>query len=248
MPVKRANLSMRAAGQIAQIPVKVGDVVKAGDVLMRLDDAEVQAAVKIAQATLAQLKTGATKEDIAIAQANLDTAKAQLAKARAGATPEEIAMVKASLDRAAANLKNAQAEYDKVRDDPAIGMFPQSAALQAATEMYRIAEAQFQRALKGATPEDIRIAESAVTVAQANLNRVQAGARAEEIVAAQARLDQAQAALSSMILTAPFAGTIASINAREGETMTPGVTVIVLGDLKNFVWKLTTSAKRTSHA
>lgn len=233
VPVKRANLAFRVPGQIAQISVKVGDQVKAGDVLMRLEASEAEAAVKAVRATLAQLQAGATKEDLAIAQANLDMAKAQLLKVRAGATVEEATIAKASLDRAAANLKSAQAEYDKVRDDPAIGMFPQSAALQATIEQYRIAEAQYKRVAKGATPEDIRIAESAVAVAQANLNRVQAGARAEEMAAAQARLDQAQAVLSAMILTAPFAGTVASINAREGETISPGVSVITLGDLKN---------------
>jgi HlyD family secretion protein len=231
VPVKRATLAMRAAGQITQIPVKVGDQVKAGDVLVRLDDAEAQAAVKLAQAALAQLKAGASKEEIAIAQANLANAQAQLAKVRAGATPEDIAMAKASLDRAAALLKNAQAEYDKVKNDPYIGMMPQSAALESAYEQYRIAEAQYNRAVKGATAEDIRIAETAVAVAQANLSRVQAGARPEEIAAAQARLDQAQAALNLMTLTAPFAGTIASINAREGETILPGAPLVVLGDL-----------------
>lgn len=233
VPVKRAQLAMRTAGQVTQIPVKVGDPVQAGDVLLRLDDAEAQAAVKMAQATLAQLKAGATKEELAIAQANLDTAKAQLAKVRAGATPEEMAMAKASLDRAAANLKSAQAEYDKVKDDPAIGMFPQSAALQSAVEQYRIAEAQFQRVLKGATPEEIRIAEATVAAAQANLNRVQAGARPEEIAAAQARLEQAQAMLNAMTLTAPFAGTVAAINVREGETIVPGISAVTLGDLSH---------------
>lgn len=232
VPVKRANLAMRAMGSVKQIPVKVGDQVQAGAVLLRLDDAEVQAALKMAQATLAQLQAGATKEEIAIAKVNLETAQAQLAKVRAGATPEEIAIAKASLDRAAAILKNAQAEYDKVKHDPYIGMLPQSAALESAYEQYRIAEAQYNRAIKGATPEDIRIAEGAVAAAQANLQRLQAGARPEEIAATQARVEQAQAAVSAMTLTAPFAGIIAAINVREGETVTPGVPVIVLGDVR----------------
>ena len=231
VPVKRASLSFKVAGQVEKIPVEIGDKVKANAVLMRLDDAEAQAAVRIAQATLNQLKAGATKEDIAIAQANLDTAKAQLAKVRAGATQEDVAIVKAGLDRAGALLKNAQAEYDKVKDDPAIGMLPQSAALQSAYEQYRIAEAQYLKVTKGATPEDIRVAESAVNVAQANLNRVRAGARAEEIASAQARLTQAQTVLSAMTLNAPFAGTVVAIHAREGEIVSPGVPVITFGDL-----------------
>jgi HlyD family secretion protein len=231
VPVKRASLSFKVPGQVEKIPVKIGDSVKANVALIRLADAEAQAAVKIAQATLNQIKAGATKEDVAIAQANLDTAKAQLAKVRAGATQEDAAMAKASLDRAAALLKNAQAEYDKIKDDPAIGMYPQSAALQTAIEQYRIADAQYKKVVKGATLEDIRVAESAVNAAQANLDRVKASARPEEITMAQARMTQAQSALSAMTLNAPFAGTVVAINVREGEMVAPSVPVITFGDL-----------------
>ncbi len=247
VPVKRANLAFPIPGRVARIPVQVGDTVKAGAVLARLDAAELdaavaqaRAAVALAQANLAQLRAGASKEEIAAAEANLNTARAQLAKVRAGATPEEIAIAKASLDRAAAALQDAQAEYDKVKDDPAVGMYPQSAALQAATEQYRIAQARYQQVLKGATAEDLRIAESAVAVAQANLDRVKAKARPEEIAAAEARLNQAQAtlrqaqaALANATLHAPFAGTVAAISVREGETVSPGIAILALGDLSH---------------
>ncbi len=247
VPAKRANLSFKVPGQVVQVAVKAGDAVRRGDVLVRLDAAELDAAVAqarsavaLAQANLDQLKAGASKEDIATAEANLNTARAQLAKVRAGASAEDIAIAKASLDRAAAVLKDAQSEYDKVKNDPAIGMFPQSAALQAAFEQYKIAEARYKQVLKGASAEDIRIAEAAVAAAQAALDRVKAQARPEEIAAAQARLDQAQgalrqaqAALASATLTAPFDGTIAAVNVREGETVTPGIPVVTLGDLTN---------------
>jgi HlyD family secretion protein len=62
---------------------------------------------------------------------------------------------------------------------------------------------------------------------------VKAGARPEEIAAAQARLDQAQAALSAASLVAPFAGTVAAVNVKEGEMVAPGVPVVTLGDLSN---------------
>jgi HlyD family secretion protein len=246
LPVQRANLSFKVPGSVAQIAIKPGDVVKKGDVLIKLDSAELdaaavqaRAAVALAQANLNELKAGASAEDIAAAQANVATAQAQLAKVRAAATMEDVAMAKASLDRAATALKSAQADYDKIKDDPAAGMYPQSIVYQQATEQYRIAEARYKQVLKGATPEDIRVAESAVAVAQANLDRVKAKARPEEIAAAQARLDQAQgalqqaqAALNAATLDAPFAGTVAAVNLKEGELASPGVPVIVLGDIK----------------
>ncbi len=231
VPAKRANLSFKMAGQVVQIPPKQGDVVKQGDALMRLDDAELRAGVAVAQAQLDQLLAGATREQIAAAQAALEVAQAQLAKVRAGATAEDIAIAKATLDRAQAGLQDAQAAYDKIKDDPAAGMYPQAAAYQAAVQQLSIAQAGYQKVLKGATPEDIRIAEANVSAAQAEVKRVQAGARAEEIAAGQARLSQAKAALVAATLVAPFDGTIAAINIKEGEMATPGVPVVTLGDL-----------------
>ncbi len=231
LPVKRANMSFKMIGQVVEVKVKTNDVVKAGDVLVRLEAFELEAAVAAARAQLKQLQVGVSKEDIAVAQANLANAQAQLAKVRAPVAVEDVAMARASLERAAAILRDAQSQYDRVRNDPQVGMYPQSQAMHLATQDYRIAEARYAQVSKGATVEDVRIAETAVTVAQANLERVKVGARAEEIAAAQARLDAALATLNAATLTAPFAGTIATMNVREGEAVTPGVPVLSLGDL-----------------
>ncbi len=232
-PVKRANLALKMPGQALQVPVKAGDTVKKGDTLVRFDAAELEAAVAIAQANLNQLKNGATKEEIAAAQANVDTAVAQLEKVRAGATREDLLIAKANLERARSGLKDAQAAYDKIKDDPAAGMYPQSQAYEAAHQQYQVAEASYIKVLKGATPEEIRVAESAVAAAQAALNRVKSAARPEEVAAAQARLDQAKAGLAATVLAAPFDGTVAAVNVREGETVAAGVPVITLGDMSD---------------
>lgn len=233
VPVRRANLAFKISGQTAQIAVKAGDLVKRGDLLVRLEAEELVAAVALAQANLDQLRAGATKEELAAAQANLDSARAQLAKVRAGPSTEDLAIAKASLERAAAALKDAQSAYDRIRDDPAVGMYPQSAALQVASQEYKIAQARYDQVVKGPTAEDIRIAEAAFASAQAAFDRVKTGARPEEISSAQARLDQAKAALAGASLTAPFDGTVAAVHLREGESATPGVPVIALGDLSS---------------
>lgn len=231
LPAKRANLSFKVAGQVLQVVVQAGDKVKKGDALVRLDAADAQAAVAIAQSQLDLIKAGATKEEVAAAQAALEVTQAQLAKVRAGPTVEDVAMAKATLERAQSALKDAQSAYDKVKDDPAVGMYPQSQVLETAVQQFKIAEASYVKTLKGAAPEDIHIAEASVASAQANVNRVKAGARAEEIAAAQARLDQAKTALAAMTLTAPFDGLVAAVNIKEGETATPGESIITLGDV-----------------
>lgn len=245
LPERRANLAFRMAGQVVALPVKAGDVVKHGDLLARLDAGELEAAVAqakaglaAAQATLADLRAGASREDIAVAQAAVDTAKAELARVSAGATAEEIAMAQAGLVRAEADLRDAQAAYDGVKGMSIIGMLPESRALHLATQEYAMAKARYDLVVKGATPQQVAVAEAAVAAAQAGLDRAKAPARPEAVAAAQAVVDQAQAALhqataglTAASLTAPFAGTVASVGVNLGETVAPGVAVITVGDL-----------------
>jgi HlyD family secretion protein len=74
-----------SAGRIAEVAVKRGDVVKAGDPLFSLDATDemaqrdqAEAALEEAKAKLADLQTGERPEELAIIQAQLDAAKASM--------------------------------------------------------------------------------------------------------------------------------------------------------------------------
>ena len=89
VPAERATLSMAAGGIVAEILVKEGQPVAAGDVILRLRDerqraalAEADAAVLAAQAQLAIVQAGARSEEIAAAQAGLEVMKARAGAAR----------------------------------------------------------------------------------------------------------------------------------------------------------------------
>ena len=78
------RIASELGGRIVQIDIKKGDQVRVGDVLVRLDDAqlldklgEAQAAVAAAKADLAVVRAGARVEEIAAAQAALSLAQAQ---------------------------------------------------------------------------------------------------------------------------------------------------------------------------
>ena len=64
-PVKRADLSFRTGGRVAEVLVKEGDQVKTGQPLVKLQDAEVKAALAAAQAELKRLQAGTRAEEIA---------------------------------------------------------------------------------------------------------------------------------------------------------------------------------------
>jgi len=84
------DVNSKVTGRIAWIGVEKGDKVKAGQVLVRLEDQEFRAqveqargAVGVAKARLEQLEHGSRPEEIDQANANLDEARANLADARA---------------------------------------------------------------------------------------------------------------------------------------------------------------------
>ncbi len=81
------DLNFKATGRITAIKVKEGDLVKANDILARIDDASAQVAVKQAQA-------------------NVLSAKAALDKVRAGASTEDINLVQQQLNKAVNDLNN----------------------------------------------------------------------------------------------------------------------------------------------
>ena len=88
----------------------------------------------------------------------------------------------------------------------------------------------------------VKEAEGVLASAQAEERwRVRSGDDQEHIDAANADVDRALAALDGAkatlgqaTLKAPFDGTIASVEISPAETVTPGLTVIMLGDLSNF--------------
>jgi HlyD family secretion protein len=116
--ISQRSVVLQAGGIVTEVPVKVGDVVAAGDLLVALDTTDLQRTVEQAKLTLAnaqlaldKLKEPADPAEIAAARASLASAQQQLATAQAGATP-------AQLQAAQAKLAAAQAAYQDLKDGP----------------------------------------------------------------------------------------------------------------------------------
>lgn len=83
------SLSFKTPGIVQKIPVKVGQKVKEGDVLVQLDSrdqaasvAQARASVASAQANLSKVLSGATSEEVDVAQKGVDSAQVALNNAR----------------------------------------------------------------------------------------------------------------------------------------------------------------------
>jgi len=264
-PVRRADLSFRTGGRVAEVLVKENDQVKAGQPLVKLQDAELRAALAAAQAELKHLQAGARPEEIAAAQANLDMANAQVKAAqveldriKSGVQQAAaIATAQAQLAQAEAQLKSIKEAYQSVVDSIELvrkyGGAGHSLSLQeqqlrvqleAAQAAYDFAQKQLGQA-QSAGSSDLASAQARLNIAlgqrdaaQAQLNLLKAGATAEQIEIAQARVKQAQAALDEATLVAPFDGVVTSLSVNIGEMIGPASRVASIADLTQ--WQVET--------
>jgi RND family efflux transporter MFP subunit len=191
------RLAFNTSGTVAEIMVEEGDEVVAGQVLARLDDAnlalsvrQAEAALAIAQAQLARTEAGPSAEEIAAAEASLTiaqvgvqtaeagvaAARANLSRVRAGASEQELAIAARRIEEAKNALWGVQAQRDSICGR--VGF----AASQADCDQ---AQASVQRS------------EEAVRIAELQLEQTEAGPRASDIASAQAQLDQALSQLES---------------------------------------------------
>ena len=111
------DVNSKVTGRISWIGVEKGDKVKAGQVLVRLEDQEFRAqaeqargAVGMAKARLEQLEHGSRPEEIQQASANLDEARANLANAKATLERTKPLVQQGVFSRQ--QLDDAQAKYD----------------------------------------------------------------------------------------------------------------------------------------
>jgi HlyD family secretion protein len=265
-PIQSADLSFRSSGRVAQVLIKEGDPVKKGDPLVKLQDADLKAALAAAQAELKRAQTGARPEEVAQAQASVNIAKAQLELAQAelarfqnSVVGVQVTAARAEAARAAAELKVAQDSYDALVLGPGhgiptdanapgrgLGKYEETKREQLAItkQNYNAAQTRLWQAQTDAgttlqsLQTNVEVAKARADAAQAQLAVVKAGTTPEQIDALKARVAQAQAALDEATLVAPFDGTVAELDVNVGEMAAPGVRLVSLADLTQ--WQVET--------
>ena len=173
--VTEINVASELGGRVLEVAAVEGDVVQAGDLLLKLDQADLLAQREGALAAVDQ------------AEAALQVAQAQLALAVAGARDPEIAAADAAVLTAEGGVAAAEAAVEQahlsatITGDNVPIQGDSAVALAAAT----LAQAE------GA----LAAAEAGLDGAQAEYARLQSGARPQEIAMYQAMLDQVEAEL-----------------------------------------------------
>jgi HlyD family secretion protein len=204
-----------------------------------------EAALASAQAGLQKVLEGHDEDEITIAAADLRRAEVALQQAQwaydqvaygadVGASPEA-----AQLEEATLNYQTALARYHIAVQGPT------QAEVAAAQAQVVGAQANLAALRQGPTEAELAAAEAEIERAQAELELLQAGTRPEmiaaaeaDVAAAEAALSQAWAALAETELRAPFAGSVAVLEAKVGEHVSPGVPVTQLADFSG--WQIET--------
>ena len=202
---QEATLAFATSGEIAQVLVREGQQVQAGQALARLDTtslewqvARSQAALDTARARLAQAREPASAEELASAQAALDSALAAYDEAQAGPSAEELASARAALDSALAGLEKVQAGPTEEELASARAQLETArASLQQAQAAYDQIKDRPDAAMR---QESLSLQNATISLeqAQANYDSVANHPTESELASARAQVAQAQASLAAL--------------------------------------------------
>lgn len=187
-------IAPKVQGYVSTIAVHENQKVKAGDVLLRLDDGDYVNALKMAES-----KVSTQKVTIRRIEAQTEAAKASVEQAQA------------SRQAADATLVNAQRHFDRVQS-----LMKSSVAAQAQLDDAKTALDQAKAQLAGAKAA-VAAANANVAVLTAQAAEAQSGLQSLTLA-----VDQAQRNLGRTVLRAPVDGTVANISARVGDLVSPG--------------------------
>ena len=154
--LKKSILTFRVSGPLLEINVVPGQVVRKGEVLMRIDPRDYQVQVDLAQS-------------------RLDAAQANLDAMRKGVRPEDVALLRAQVEEAATSYTLAEKEFERAK------ILVESKTISAsefdvANRTYTLAglalnsaKKELEKGVAGARSEDILAAEAQIRGLEATL-------------------------------------------------------------------------------
>jgi multidrug efflux pump subunit AcrA (membrane-fusion protein) len=164
------KVGSRISGKVERLYANVGDNVKKGDLIAKLEDVDLSARVARAEAEVA-------------------SARAQLGLVRRGARPEEITEAAATLQQAEAEFSLATANAERQTKQFAQGLVSQQEAERAQRDLAvaegRVASAKsrVQLVKRRYLPEDVALAEAKVKLAEASVLEAKASLSYATLVA-----------------------------------------------------------------
>ncbi len=257
-------ISARVSGHIVKVNVDEGQFVKAGTVLVEIDNRDYQVAVERAQADYmdAIASSQAAQLNVPISEvgssSQIHSAQADVLNAEAGITAaaKQVEEAEARLIQAQANAQTANA--DQARYQTLVGkkeisqqQYDQAvAAAISANAAVTAAQAGVRSAQEVVKQAKARLGQAQAALANAQITPKQiavteARARGGEALAARSKasLDQAGLNLGYTVIVAPVDGVVGNRNAQVGENVQVGQELLSIVPLKD-IW-VTANFKET---
>ena len=225
------TIASKFPGRIQELLVREGDTVKAGQVMVRIDDVQTRARVDQAQQAWAAIEAQVQAAHTTLAVLNLEV-------------PLAIESAQSHVDEDRAELEKAKTVEREARQDEQRfrNLLPEQAVAQ---QQYDQALARWNVAKSEVVAARSALAKATKELAQAELGWKRIHAKEDEIAALERQRDQAEAALSEtesvladLTIRAPANGTITTRMVDIGEVVTAGAPLFEVVDLDRLYLKV----------
>ncbi|HWB98559.1 MAG TPA: HlyD family efflux transporter periplasmic adaptor subunit, partial [Bryobacteraceae bacterium] len=231
---RNIRLGSKTGGRIEEVLVTEGEVVKAGQVLVRFDDRDLAAQLRQSRANLQKMERGSRPEELAEAAAAAAQAKADYEQRKNGYRSEDIAAAEAEVERARVDESRASADAARYRTLADSGATSQQ-QYETAAATWKMAAAQRQSAQEkldalrhGYRPEEIASAEARYHQLQAAYEKLLHGNRQEDIDLARAQYAYDHARFREREVIAPSAAVVEVLDVRPGDLIAPNAVIATL--------------------
>ncbi len=249
-------IGAQVAGQIVKVHITENQLVKKGQLIAEVEDADYKARVKQAEAELGTAQAQAQAADAQVqvvqasAQGGLLSAKAAFSGSSVGvgSAAAQEASAHASLLRAQTEAHKAEIDLRRARELLAANAVPQerldsaqiaydSAQAQLAQARAQVAVAQESKAAARSRVKEAkgRLDQSAPIDAQIAAARAQAELAHARVRSSEAQLDLARLQLSHTKITAPIEGLAARLSVHQGQLVGVGQQVLALVPVATYV-------------
>jgi membrane fusion protein (multidrug efflux system) len=234
-------IAAKISGRIGEVLVHDNEPVKAGQVLVKIDPRDYQAALDSAKAALALAQSEAqsanvdvprTRENVASGNSNASAgllgAEADLARAQAAysqAQNSDLSFAQANVAKSRANAQLAQADLDRYKplmdkgeiskqqyDAAKANADASASALKAEEEKIAQAQSSIQIAKAQLNAAQARVAQARAGVSAARADTQQISMRSADAQGKQAKVQQAQAMVDAAQLNLSYAEIVAPID------------------------------------
>jgi HlyD family secretion protein len=225
------TIASKFSGRVQELLAREGDTVHAGQVLVRLDDAQTRTRVEQARRGFEALESQVQAAHATLAVLNLEVPLA-IETADAG-----ILSARAVLDKARAVEDEARRDVERMR--------PLIAEQAVSRQQLDQAEAKWSVAKNEIAAARSKLTQAVKELAQADLGWKRVRPKESEVVTLERQRDQAEAALAEaesiladLTIVAPTSGTITTRMVNTGEVVMAGAPLLELVDLDRLYLKV----------